>query len=85
MNGIVAWTALTLGTALIVTHLAVAIAATVKAPGGDIRMHSEATRRVFDLLERLVSKTAYLAAGVVLVIVAAVVSVTSGTSVVLGG
>jgi hypothetical protein len=81
---IVAWTALVLGVTLIVTHLAVAIAATVKAPGGDIRMHSDATRRVFDLLERLVSKSPQLAAGVVLVLIAAVMSGALSTTFVVG-
>lgn len=88
MNEIVSWTALLLGAGLIVTHLAIAITATVKAPGGDIRMHSDATRRIFDLLEQLMSKAALLVAGVVLVIVAAVLSGplgTLGTTVVLGG
>ena len=85
MNEIVSWTALTLGAGLIVTHLAVAITATVKAPGGDIRMHSDATRRVFDLLERLVHKTPFVAAGVALVLIAALTSGAFSTTVVLGG
>jgi hypothetical protein len=85
VSEIVSWTALVLGVGLIATHLAVAIAATLKAPGGDIRLHSEATRRVFDLLERLGNRAALVAAGVVLILIAALTSGTLGTTVVLGG
>ncbi|MEO5535327.1 MAG: hypothetical protein ABIR17_09375 [Pseudolysinimonas sp.] len=84
MNEIVSWAALALGVGLILTHLTVAIAAAVKAPGGDIRMHSDSTRRVFDLLERLVHKTTFVAAGVVLVFIAAMASGAFRTTVVLG-
>lgn len=85
MNEIVSWTALALGAGSITTHVVVAIAAAVKAPGGDIRIHSESTRRVFELLDHLTQNSALIGAGVALVLISAITSGTFSTSLVLGG
>lgn len=84
MSAIVSVTALVLGAGLIVTHLTVAIAAAVKAPGGDVRIHTESTRRVFDLLDRVGRRASLILAGVVLVIVAALTAGALSTTVIFG-
>lgn len=88
MNDFVGIASLTLGGILVLTHVVVALVAAIKAPpagtGGSLTPLDAPTQRVFDVLDKLVDKAPLVAAGILLVLIAAVATGTLSASVVFG-